>query len=757
MVPKLQDLLKCIQNQFANATERQRAVVDCLNLEDANKSSDETLHNQIEAILLENGVPTGLFNIGNTCFANAAIQALLACTPFTGYFVDQFDKLHATAAHRQDNIASIQGDVTSNHPNRKLPPYVAAEFSQVVSTLLMLRSQDDSFSPSRLMNLIRRIFPQFVLGHQHDAQEFITCLLDRLHEELQYPVLQLVDIAEAGVAGRREDFSSASDEADDVMATSSTKSDYESCMSLISEDSLYSLSGGAGDDTLVEENLDGTSGRGDLDKTRSSVTNGHAMNGSVDCDSTEDSGAGTVANGFVDTYIDYSPSGDEALTIGEHHHSRFHSRTSSATSHDLLHPKARSHQNHHAINHPLARRSRIVTWRSIVRDLFYGDFAVSVECRGCGEISTRYEGFGMLEVSIPTAEQLADFVDDGTSSISGDRKSSGGGLLRWPKWMSLKAPNSKRRVDLMSCLKHELQPEYMTGDNRYHCDGCGEATDAVKNIRISRLPEVLIIHLKRFKYESSGTSFLSNFSNPDRKIHDLIDFPCDDLLDPTTFNVDFTTKYELRSVISHAGSTLSSGHYTSYVKIGHHSDTPTASNPPPQWYICNDADVNPVSSSTIADSEVYMLFYVKFDPEKAEKIAALNLRLSSLDSETFPPQAVASPRCRQLFPHAIFGDFSDPAGPLVGKEWWSELKWSQAVHRLSAQDFLCPHRLFLPGTLSRLPEVCVPLRQEVFDRVMELFDGMPACRYLHRVECALCAQALNLRPGRAPPSETNGS
>jgi Ubiquitin carboxyl-terminal hydrolase len=161
----------------------------------------------------------------------------MSCTPFTGYFVDQFDRLRGTVSHRQENISTVQ-EVLSGYPTRKLSPYVASELSQVISTLILLRNQNDSFSPSRLMNLIRRLFAQFAVGHQHDAQEFISCLLDRLHEELQYPLLQLVE----------ETFLSREEE--DEMTSSSTKSDYESCASLISEDSLYSLNA---DGTLVEQ------------------------------------------------------------------------------------------------------------------------------------------------------------------------------------------------------------------------------------------------------------------------------------------------------------------------------------------------------------------------------------------------------------------------------------------------------------------------------------------------------------------------
>lgn len=155
---------------------------------------------------------------------------------------------------------------------------------------------------------------------------------------------------------------------------------------------------------------------------------------------------------------------------------------------------------------------------------------MTIECRNCGEVSTRYENFQMLEVSIPSVEQLAELADSGLGddvSCTSEAKAATvktevptAASSRWPKWMFYRSPHMKRRVGLMACLRNEFRPEYLTGENQYHCDHCNKATDAVKNIRISRLPEVLIIHFKRFKYETSG-AFLASFTNPDRKIHDL--------------------------------------------------------------------------------------------------------------------------------------------------------------------------------------------------------------------------------------------
>ena len=93
-----------------------------------------------------------------------------------GYFVDQFDRLSSTIEHRQ----------TFQKTRLKCRPYVAGELSQVILTLLLLRNHTDSFSPSRFMNLFRSVYSQFTIGQQHDAQEFISCLLDRLvvHENI---------------------------------------------------------------------------------------------------------------------------------------------------------------------------------------------------------------------------------------------------------------------------------------------------------------------------------------------------------------------------------------------------------------------------------------------------------------------------------------------------------------------------------------------------------------------------------------------
>lgn len=45
---------------------------------------------------------------------------------------------------------------------------------------------------------------------------------------------------------------------------------------------------------------------------------------------------------------------------------------------------------------------------------------------------------------------------------------------------------------------HELQ-----GEEAFHCEACKEKTPATKHLRVHRFPEVLVLHIKRFKHKVS--------------------------------------------------------------------------------------------------------------------------------------------------------------------------------------------------------------------------------------------------------------
>lgn len=91
------------------------------------------------------------------------------------------------------------------------------------------------------------------------------------------------------------------------------------------------------------------------------------------------------------------------------------------------------------------------------------------------------------------------------------------------------------------------------------CPQCKEQRQASKKLDLWRLPEVLVIHLKRFSYSRSMKHKLETFVN----------FPIHDL-DLTNYvahkNNSRSQIYELYALTNHYGG-MGSGHYTAHIKV----------------------------------------------------------------------------------------------------------------------------------------------------------------------------------------------
>lgn len=95
--------------------------------------------------------------------------------------------------------------------------------------------------------------------------------------------------------------------------------------------------------------------------------------------------------------------------------------------------------------------------------------------------------------------------------------------------------------------------------NFRYCPGCKLHRQASKKLDLWRLPEILVIHLKRFSY----SHFMKN------KLETFVDFPIDDL-DLSNYighrNCQSSYRYMLYAVSNHYGS-MGGGHYTAFVHV----------------------------------------------------------------------------------------------------------------------------------------------------------------------------------------------
>ncbi|XP_046682904.1 ubiquitin carboxyl-terminal hydrolase 4-like isoform X1 [Homalodisca vitripennis] len=108
---------------------------------------------------------SGLLNLGNTCFLNSIIQCLSNCEPITKYFLDK----------------NHEKEINVNNPLGK-SGVMARAFADVIS--MLWSGQYAVTVPQCFKMHLTNFAPQFAGYQQHDAQELLTFLLDGLHEDL---------------------------------------------------------------------------------------------------------------------------------------------------------------------------------------------------------------------------------------------------------------------------------------------------------------------------------------------------------------------------------------------------------------------------------------------------------------------------------------------------------------------------------------------------------------------------------------------
>ncbi|PUU78031.1 hypothetical protein B9Z19DRAFT_1101602 [Tuber borchii] len=157
----------------------------------------------------------------------------------------------------------------------------------------------------------------------------------------------------------------------------------------------------------------------------------------------------------------------------------------------------------------------------------------------------------------------------------------------------------EKNSSVTSCLRNFSASEMLCERNKFHCDSCGGLQEAEKRMKIKRLPKVLALHLKRFKFMENLGRF--------EKLHYRVLYPYHLRLFNTTDDAEDPDRlYELYAVVVHIGGGPYHGHYVAIVKTEDKG-----------WLLFDDELVEPVDKAFVRNffgerpgmACAYVLFY----------------------------------------------------------------------------------------------------------------------------------------------------
>lgn len=168
---------------------------------------------------------------------------------------------------------------------------------------------------------------------------------------------------------------------------------------------------------------------------------------------------------------------------------------------------------------------------SFISRLFAGQHASRLRCTTCQHTSTTYEAFYSISVEIPRSG----------------------------------------RGDIYECLRSYCQEEMLSKDEMWKCSYCKCEREATKQITITRAPQVLVVHFKRFSASKTESA---------RKVHTPIHFPLHGLnIEPymlpplpdsgirdSDLAITPPFLYDAYAVMRHLGASGNGGHYISLVR-----------------------------------------------------------------------------------------------------------------------------------------------------------------------------------------------
>lgn len=377
--------------------------------------------------------------------------------------------------------------------------------------------------------------------------------------------------------------------------------------------------------------------------------------------------------------------------------------------------------------------------RSIISDVFDGKLLSSVQCLTCDRVSTREENFQDLSLPIPGKDHLSVLHHQSVGGLShpfgstSSLASTGSSLFAadaayhlaaqagwfWWIWQWFRSFFWGPAVSLYDCMAAFFSADELKGDNMYSCDRCKKLRNGIKYSRVLQLPEMLCIHLKRFRHDLSYSS----------KIAVPVNFPLHGLDMAAYVHSDCRSRictFDLTAVICHHG-TVGGGHYTCMARHPRNG----------RWYEYDDQMVTQVAEETVSACEAYVLFYRK---NNAHMVEVRQQALSLLVDVCAPTDASTDSEAT--------GSGGSDLRFYVSKQWLNKFNTFAEPGPIDNWALLCAHGALPPGRAAMKSHLLVALPQPLWDFLYRRYGGGPVINHLYECdECGREAAVLQRRAG----------
>ncbi|XP_028934573.1 ubiquitin carboxyl-terminal hydrolase 44 [Ornithorhynchus anatinus] len=228
---------------------------------------------------------------------------------------------------------------------------------------------------------------------------------------------------------------------------------------------------------------------------------------------------------------------------------------------------------------PSSQRKLIKRVLNVVNTIFHGQLLSQVTCLACDNKSNTVEPFWDLSLEFPERYHC----------------------------------NGKEMVSQYPCLVTEMLAKFTETEalegRIYACDQCNTKrrkfsskpvilTEAQKQLMVCRLPQVLRLHLKRFRWSGRNHREKIGVHVSFEEILNMEPYCCRESVKSLTPDCFI---YDLSAVVMHHGKGFGSGHYTAYC---YNSEGGF-------WVHCNDSKLSLCTMEEVCKAQAYILFYTQ--------------------------------------------------------------------------------------------------------------------------------------------------